>query len=122
MISTYATDFCQLDLYPRFAVLRIFENEMFDLSKANILRSKFVEVFKNQEFVLITDRSLYHDIDLRIYKDRRLRNMKGLAIVSQNPVERDRALKEQALFDDSFAFFERLDDAIHWAGAFFRNY
>jgi hypothetical protein len=95
---------------------------MFDLSKANILRSKFVEVFKNQEFVLITDRSLYHDIDLRIYKDRRLRNMKGLAIVSQNPVERDRALKEQALFDDSFAFFERLDDAIHWAGAFFRNY
>ncbi len=121
MNGTLTYDFCELDLYPRYAVLRVFENVFFDYSKANILRQKFEEVFKNEDFVLITDRSRAHDIDLAIYKGRRLKNMKGLAVVSPNPLERNRAMEEQALFDHSFAFFEKLDDAMHWASAFFRS-
>lgn len=120
MIQKINTDFCELSIFSKYAIIKVFENVFYDLDKANIIQRKFQEIFNNDPFVLISERSYKHDIDLNVYKIKGLDNMKGLAIVSADPMERERAITEQPLFENSFAFFEKLTDAQNWAEAFFR--
>ena len=115
------TDFCELDFFDRYAIMKTFENQIIDLEKVKKLQQLFVDHFKKNDFVLISDRRHQYEIDLSVYKGSNiLSTLKGFAIVSNTPSERERALKEQTLFDNSFAFFESLEDAVHWANAFFR--
>ena len=116
----HTTEFCELQLFDRYAILKAFENQWIDHSKTNTLIALFENHFRQNEFVLISDRSNVHQIDLNVYKQSKLPTLKGIAVVSAEPKERDRAMQEQSLFDKSFAFFERLDDAVHWANGFFR--
>ncbi|WP_339700021.1 hypothetical protein [uncultured Marixanthomonas sp.] len=122
MIHRINTDFCELSIFAKYAILKVFENVFYDIEKATIVHQKFQEFFKNEPFVLITDRNFKHEVDLNLYKNKSISitNLKGLAIVSENPEERERAINEQSLFENSFAFFEKLTDAENWAEAFFR--
>tara|TARA_R100001369_G_scaffold84305_1_gene117123 strand:+ start:4754 stop:5122 length:369 start_codon:yes stop_codon:yes gene_type:complete len=122
MIQKIDTGFCELSIYAKYAILKVFENVFYDLEKATIVNQKIQEFFQNKPFVLITERNFKHEIDLSLYKNKSISitNLKGLAIVSENPEERIRAINEQPLFENSFAFFEKLTDAENWAEAFFR--
>ncbi|HBY69399.1 MAG TPA: hypothetical protein DEG69_17625 [Flavobacteriaceae bacterium] len=122
MIQKINTDFCELNLYAKYAILKVFENVFYDIDKATIVNQKFKEYFQNKPFVLITERNFKHEVDLNLYNDKSIfiNNLKGLAIVSENPEERERAINEQPLFENSFAFFEKLADAQNWAESFFR--
>ena len=75
--------------------------------------------YNGKKFILITHRIHAHEIDLDVYKGRILKNMIGFAIVSKNPEEIKRAGKEQSLWDQSFTFFEELNEAEEWAKSFF---
>lgn len=120
MIQKIDTDFCELSIYAKYAILKVFENVRYDLEKATIVHQKFQEFFQNKPFVLITERNFKHEVDFSLYKSNTLQNIEGLAIVSANPEERERAVLEQPLFNKSFAFFEQLTEAQNWAEAFFR--
>ncbi|MAT89503.1 MAG: hypothetical protein CMC35_02320 [Flavobacteriaceae bacterium] len=120
MALQHLTDFCELHLFDRYAILKTFENQLMDSKKVKALQKMFAAHFKASEFVLISDRSHQYQIDLNIYKGPKIPTLKGVAVVSKTPGERDRALQEQSLYDNSFAFFENLDDAVQWAKAFFR--
>lgn len=115
----FTNDFCELIIINKYAILRIFENVYFDQQKAVIIRELCKEHFRNEPFILIHDRKFKHKMDLDLYKKRELKNIKGMAIVSIDGSERENALKEQPLFDESFAFFEKLEDAQNWANSFF---
>ncbi|PVW15654.1 hypothetical protein [Marixanthomonas spongiae] len=120
MVQKINTDFCELHLYTKYAILKVFENVFYDVEKATIVQRKFQDFFENKPFVLISDRNIKHEVDFKLYKSNTLQNIEGLAIVSANPEERERAVLEQPHFSKSFAFFEKLGDAQNWAEAFFR--
>lgn len=118
-MELYSNDFCNLELYDRFVIVTISEDILFTLDKANIIRKKLSSHFKTKNFLLISNRKNNHIVSEDIYKQGLLSNMKGLAIVSSEKTERDRAMIEQKLFDKSFAFFETIDEAKSWAEAYF---
>lgn len=119
MGKKHVSDFCELDLYDTYAILCVFEGQHLDLEKNNWIRAKYDEHFGGKEFVVVANRRFHHTIDLNIYKDGKMKNKKGMAIVSTIAEERERALVEQKLFPHSFAFFNSLESAKSWAQHFF---
>ncbi len=113
------SDFCELYLYDTYSLLRVFENQHLDLRKNDWIRENYNQHFGKKEFVVISDRRYRHTIDLDIYKNGKMKNKKGLAIVSTFEEERERALVEQKLFSHSFAFFNNMENARAWAESFF---
>ncbi|MDN3723599.1 hypothetical protein QRD02_04335 [Aequorivita sp. SDUM287046] len=113
------SDFCELYLYDSYSLLRVFENQHLDLKKNDWIRESYKEHFGNKPFVVIADRRYPHTIDLDIYKNGKMKNKIGLAIVSSLEEERERAIVEQKLFPYSFAFFDNMENARAWAEGFF---
>ncbi|MCT8340229.1 hypothetical protein MG296_09210 [Flavobacteriaceae bacterium TK19130] len=117
MASIYTSDFYELSAYPQYALLKVFENVFLDEDKVLDIQSKLKEIFSNKPFVLISDRQFKYDIDLSVYK-LQLPNIKGMAVVSADDYHRERAIMEQPLFNNSFAFFSKMEDAVAWASTF----
>jgi len=101
----FSNEFCQM--------------QNFTLEKASVIREQLSNHFKSKDFVLISNRDKEHTVSPEVYKQGQLDNMKGLAIVSHNVSERNRAINEQSLYKNSFVFFTNLDEAISWAETFF---
>jgi len=112
------SDFCDLYLYDTYSLLRVFENQHLDLKKNDWIREQYKEHFGKKPFVVIADRRYFHTIDLDIYKNGKMKNKKGLAIVSTSEDEKERAFVEQKLFPHSFAFFDNMENALAWAMSF----
>ncbi|PKV50949.1 hypothetical protein ATE84_3018 [Aquimarina sp. MAR_2010_214] len=115
----FINDFCQIELYDQYAILTINENVDFTINKASILRNKLRQHYEAKDFIMISHRKFEHKVSPDIYKQGLLNNMIGLAIVSSNDKERDKATIEQPLYGKSFAFFNTLEEAKSWAKSFF---
>ncbi len=48
-----------------------------------------------------------------------MKKVRALAIVSEDNLVREKAFVEQSHFDQSFAFFDNLEDSIGWAESVF---
>jgi len=115
----FSNEFCEMQLFDRFVILTVNENVDFTLEKASIIRDTLLDFYKSKYFVMITNRKNNHSISPNIYKKGLLDTMKGLAVVSTNDKERERAINEQNLYGGSFAFFTDLEEAKSWAQAYF---
>ncbi len=120
MIIDYIRECCDLELFENHAILRIFEQQKLSAENGKALQNKFKEHFGNREFILIKDRKFHYELNFEFYKKTLPKNLIGIAIVSKNQNERERAIEEQQHFDQSFAFFEELEDAIAWSNSFFK--
>jgi len=78
--------------------------------------------FKSKEFVIISNRKSDYSLNPEAYSASLFKKVKGIAVVSQNPEVKLKAISEQENFQQSFAFFENLDDAKNWAESFVVNY
>lgn len=74
--------------------------------------------FKGKEFVIITNRKENYTLNAESYSPSLFKKVKGIAIVSANPDMKTQALLEQLNFNNSFAFFNNLEDAQDWAESF----
>ncbi len=115
----FSNEFCQIEFYDQFVVLVINENVNLTLEKASEIRNKLREHYKSKDFLMITHRKFKHHVSQEVYKQGQLPNMKGLAIVSNDLEERDKAITEQPLYGRSFAFFKDLEEAKSWAEGYF---
>ncbi|MEW7277136.1 hypothetical protein ABW636_00905 [Aquimarina sp. 2201CG1-2-11] len=115
----FSNEFCELELFEHYVVVTIQENVNFTLEKATVIRDKLRKYYKSKHFILISNRKFNHTVSYDIYKHGALSNMKGIAIVSTNCEERNKALKEQPLYGKSFTFFDSVEDAKSWAETFF---
>jgi len=120
ILKEYVTDLFKLSIYECYAIFSIQPEKLLNNESLTELRSRLKEHYQNNPFVIIREEFGDLDVDLSIYETRTLKNLKGLAIVSKNEATRERAMKEQSLFDNSFAFFPELESAIHWAKSYFR--
>ncbi len=118
-MELYSNDFCEIKFYPNFAIITVEKDVVFTLEKASSVRKKLRSFYKNKNFVMITHRKNNHQMSEEVYHHGILDNMKGLAIVSNEKSERDKAMIEQRLFDKSFAFFDTIEEAESWAKAYF---
>ncbi len=118
-MEKYSNEFCQMELHDHYAILTINENEDLTLKKANVIREKLREYYKTKDFLMISHRKFKHTVSTEIYKKGQLDTMKGLAIVSSNNEERDKAIIEQQLYGKSFVFFKTLEEAKSWAQGYF---
>ncbi len=111
--------FYELEFHDSFVIVTISKDTILTLDKANVIRNRIRLHFKSNDFVMITHRKFKHKVTDKVFAKGQLKNMNGLAIVSQEKTERDAALIQQKLFDKSFAFFTSLDAAKSWAEAYF---
>ncbi|SEK34176.1 hypothetical protein SAMN04487910_0298 [Aquimarina amphilecti] len=118
-MQLHTTDFCSIELFENYVIITVNEGVNLTLDKANIIRKKLRSYYKDQKFLLISNRENNHEVSDDIYKQGQLSNMKAIAIVSKKKTERDKAIIEQKLFDKSFAFFENLEEAKSWAQSYF---
>jgi len=118
-MQVQTTDFCSIELHEKFVIITVHDGIAFTLDKANKIRKILSTHYNGKKFVLISNRQNNHEVSIDIYKQGQLSNMKGLAIVSKQKTERDKAIIEQKLFDKSFAFFENLEEAKSWASSYF---
>lgn len=75
--------------------------------------------FDGQDFTLISHRKNRYTVKEGAYSSKLMKKVRALAIVSEDSLVREKALAEQSHFDQSFAFFENLEDAIGWAESVF---
>ncbi len=115
----FSNEFCQMELYDQFVVLTINENESLTLDKASVIRDKLRSHYKSKDFLMISYRKYKHNISNKIYKQGQLPNMKGLAVVSSDDRERDKAVIEQSLYGKTFVFFSCIEEAKSWAEGYF---
>ncbi len=115
----FSNEFCQIALYDQFAILTLNENINLTLEKASIIRNKLREHFKSKDFLMINYRKHKNEISTEVYERGQLSNMKGLAIVSDDNEERNKAFTEQHLYDKSFVFFSTIEEAKSWAENYF---
>lgn len=115
----FTNEFCEIELHDKFSILTVNENVDFTLHKASIIREKLRDYYKSKDFIMISYRKYKHEISSEIYKKGQLDNMKGIAIVSSDNKERDKAIIEQPLYGKSFTFFSTLEEAKSWAKSFF---
>lgn len=115
----FTNEFCELELYNRYAIITVNENVDFTLTKASLIREKLRNYYKSNDFIMISHRKYQHKICSEVYKQGQLDNMKGLAIVSSSDEERDKAAIEQPMYNKPFTFFKTLEEAKSWAEVFF---
>lgn len=111
--------YCELTFKEFHAILLMHKGSAITMKAAKEITEHLEAYYGGKDFVFITYRKFYHDIDLNVYKGRILKNMIGFAIVSENPEELKRAMQEQPLWNQAFTFFEKLEDAENWALSFF---
>ncbi|AXT62487.1 hypothetical protein D1816_19675 [Aquimarina sp. AD10] len=111
--------YCHLTFKESHAILVMYEGSAITIENAKEITALLDEFYQGRKFVFITHRKYGHDIDLDVYKGKILKNMIGFAIVSNNPDEVERAVKEQSLWNEAFTFFTTLEEAENWASSFF---
>lgn len=109
-------------------IFQFFHNYVIAEAKENVeVNNKVVEqnlkiIFKHfdgRDFTLISHRKNRYTVKTSAYSSRIMKKVRALAIVSEDALVREKALAEQMHFDQSFAFFNNLEDAIGWAESFF---
>lgn len=71
--------------------------------------------YNGKNFTIISHRKNNYTVEIDVYATRLMKKVKAIAIVSANSQEREKAILEQLQFDNSFAFFDNLEDAAEWA-------
>ncbi|RZS99743.1 thymidylate synthase [Aquimarina brevivitae] len=111
--------YCFLFFEKHFAILEMKNDGAITVETAMEITNLLKEHYNGEQFILIANRTSHHAIDLNVYRGKILKNMIGFAIVSSDPLEKERATAEQSLWQGSFTFFTKLEDATSWAESFF---
>lgn len=71
--------------------------------------------FDGKEFTIITNRKNRYTVQIDVYAAELMKKVQAIAVVSDDAVVKEKAFAEQLKFNQSFAFFENLKDAVSWA-------
>lgn len=109
-------EFCLMTIYDRYLVTNI--NEGFHLlPKHNkILVDIAISHFKDRPFIYITHRINSYSVDPKIYfETSKIKNLAGLAVVSDKFKAKSNAEVEKMFFNKPFEIFDDLETAKQWA-------
>ncbi len=116
------TEYYKMQFYDSYVIVEGLGEFVVDTAIARKTIQTIVDHYKRKEFVIISNRKSDYSLNPDAYNDSIFKKVKGIAIVSQKPQMKMKAMVEQERFEQSFAFFEELEDARNWAENFFVNY
>lgn len=101
--------------YNKFVIAEAHEGVVVDSKVVEESLKLIFDHFKSNNFTLISHRKNNYTVNLDIYDLKRMRKLRAIAVVSPDSTVKEKAMAEQMVFDQSFAFFDNLEDAIGWA-------
>lgn len=116
------TEYYKMEFYNTYVVVEAIGKFEVTAAIAEKTIQVMVDHFKGESFVIVSIRKSGYTLKPDAYSSPIFKKVKGIAIVSKNEEVRKNAIFEQEKFDRSFAFFENLDDAKHWAQNFYVSY
>ncbi|UJH91563.1 hypothetical protein LZ575_02215 [Antarcticibacterium sp. 1MA-6-2] len=117
MISK-STDAYNLYFYEDFVIAEAKEDAVVNSSVTEEALKIMWQHFSGNPFTIISRRTNKYTISESAYSPRLFKKVTAMAIVSKDPEVKERAYKEQLLFNNSFAFFEEIEEAVEWARNF----
>lgn len=116
MRESLTFDFCQMSIFDKYVIVVVNEGVDLRLKQHNILAKIAESHFQNQPFVYISNRVNSYSVDPKIYFETvKIKNLQGLAIVSNNSKVIGNAQIEKLFYQKAFKIFRAIEDAITWA-------
>jgi|SRR5690606_22834596 len=109
------TSYYKINFYKNFVIAEAIEDVVITSDVVNETLELILDHYKEQNFTLIAHRKNNYTVDLKAYDLERMKRLSAIAIVSPHSMVKEKAMAEQLAFNQSFAFFETLEDAIGWA-------
>lgn len=116
------TEYYKMEFYDSYVIIERIGQFKVEPAIAKKTIQTILDHYKRKQFVIISNRKSDYILNPDSYFDSIFKKIKGIAIVSQQPQMKIKAMIEQERFQQSFAFFEDLEDAKKWAESFFVNY
>ncbi|WP_378175809.1 hypothetical protein [Aquimarina sp. SS2-1] len=115
MITSYKTDFGLAEIYDDYIKVIINEGITVSPDDNNILLEMVENHFKNKAFVYITHRIYSYSIDPTVYLETaKIKTLVGLAVVSDNPIQKNQTQIEKTFFNKKFKHFTNMEAALTW--------
>lgn len=110
------TKYYTLSFHDNYVIAEAFPNITADDNTTNEVVEIMLNHYKGKNFTIISNRKNEYDIDVeRAFSVKPMKKVKAFAIVSDNEKTKSTAILEQQKFDNAFAFFTKIEDAIDWA-------
>jgi len=111
-----------MQFYDSYVIIERISEFTVDSKLAKETLKTIVDHFKGKEFVIISNRKQNYSLNAESYSPGLFKKVKGIAVVSENEDMKAQAVLEQLNFDNSFAFFNKIEDAQNWAESFSYSY
>lgn len=113
------TDSYNLYFYEKYVIVEAHTNAVVDSKLTRKVTQQLLDYYAGKPFTLISHRKNKYSISQNAYDPKNFKKIKNMAVVSTDPVVKEKAVQEQMQFSNSFAFFEKLEDAVSWAQSHF---
>lgn len=114
-METKFSEHYEFRFYDNYVIAEAKEGAVISNGEINKSLQIIFDHYKDKNFTIISHRKNNYKVEMNVYATRLMKKVKALAIVSANSLEREKAILEQLQFDNSFAFFDNLEDAAEWA-------
>ncbi|WP_299254584.1 hypothetical protein [uncultured Aquimarina sp.] len=115
MITSYKTNFGLAEIYEDYIKVIINEGITVTPDDNSILLEMVENHFQNKAFIYITHRINSYSIDPTIYfETAKIPNLVGLAVVSDDPNQKNQIRVEKTFFNKEFRQFNSMESALLW--------
>lgn len=114
--KTLDLEFSHLEFFENYVISRLKEDVVFDLEKLHKLVDTCNDFYGERPYVYISKREYNYNVNPTIYFNLdKLKNLCGIAIVSQRSSSLNMAHFEKNFVQVPFEIFLEFDEAIEWA-------
>lgn len=114
-MTTKNTAYYDFTFYDTYVIAEAREGIVINNDIVNETLKVMFDHYKNNNFTVISHRKYNYTVEVDVYGLKMMKKLRALAIVSGDSMVKEKALLEQLAFNQSFAFFEDLEDARGWA-------
>lgn len=109
-------DFCEVDIYDHYMVVKIDEGLTVQSKHNTFLKNVADTYYLKKDFVYITHRIHSYSVDpATYYETAKITNLKAFAVVSEDYIVIANAEMEKMFFSKPYGIFQKIEDAITWA-------
>jgi len=106
------------EFFDNYVIVEAFKGAVVNKEAAHKTLEAIIEHYKGRKFTIISHRVNDYVIGMDAYSSKIFKKVRALAIVSENPEVKRKAIAEQDKYNNPFAFFTCLEEAKNWAESF----
>ncbi|BAO54314.1 hypothetical protein [Nonlabens marinus] len=115
-ISNHDLGYAQVYIFQNYLINQINDGVNVGMEHVEVLRDMITEHFGNRKMVYISNRTNSYSVNPLVYPlVGRIRNLEGMAIVTNSRLNIQNANFEKVFYHKHFEIFQTMDEAIVWA-------